>query len=574
MIFSTNKDSSQIPDDLFLMARIVDHTPISIMVTTTDGVILYVNSCAVHDLNFSRDSLKEMKVESIVSDTGEGLSWSEIRERLLRDKNCVARAVLICKGGAEITSSLHGFSIDHAAAKTAVFILQFIDITDDLKSASQLEKKNLEMAKINSELIRSNAELKRVSELKSNFLSIASHELKTPLTSIKGYSDIIIDTMKDKIENNIFRMIESINRAADRLHRVVNNILDVTRIEQKRLRLKPEQLDLASVARECIEELSHFSAKRNIHFECVVQERLPKFLGDNMRMQQVFTNLFSNALKFSPDHSTVTLSIGLLNPMEFHLVVKDNGIGIDKLEQKKIFDPFYEVGNTNRHSTDFSKFMGGGTGLGLSIVKGIVERHGGRIWVESEGPSDANKFPGSEFHVVIPVKSKIDWDDDETRIIKLAEINEEQIRGRDSAEENVERKPVILFIDSDREAIEISKMVLENAFDILVAETGEIGLSMAFEHLPSVILVDSYLPGLDGYRVCRILRSQEETKNISIAFFSAGSQRSEIQKCFASGGDDFIVKPFSGKELVEKIWRLLMKKKEKRDYQRPGIFME
>jgi two-component system phosphate regulon response regulator PhoB len=109
-------------------------------------------------------------------------------------------------------------------------------------------------------------------------------------------------------------------------------------------------------------------------------------------------------------------------------------------------------------------------------------------------------------------------------------------------------------------------MVLENVFDILVAETGEIGLAMAFEHLPSVILVDSFLPGLDGYRVCRILRSQEETKGIPIAFFSAGSQSSEIQKCFTSGADDFIVKPFSGKELVEKIWRLLMKKKEQENF--------
>jgi CheY-like chemotaxis protein len=202
----------------------------------------------------------------------------------------------------------------------------------------------------------------------------------------------------------------------------------------------------------------------------------------------------------------------------------------------------------------------------LSIVKGIVERHGGRIWVESEGPSEEKKYPGSEFHIVIPVEAKTEWDDDETRTIKLAELREDAIRERDSAEENVEKKPVILFIDSDREAIEISKMVLENAFDIMVAETGEIGLNMAFEHLPSVVLVDSYLPGMDGYRVCRILRSQEETKNIPVAFFSAGSQSGEIQKCFASGADDFIVKPFSGKELVEKIWRLLMKKKELQNY--------
>jgi two-component system sensor histidine kinase ChiS len=566
MFFGKRKISDEIKGDLFLMARIVDHTPINIVVAKADGTILYVNGCAERELKISRDALEGVSVESIISDTGEGISWKEIHERLLREKACEAKVALIGKGGAEIHCSLHAFSIINTSNNENVFVLQFKDVTGEMKSVAQIERKNVEMAKMNTELIRSNAELKRVSDLKSNFLSIASHELKTPLTSIKGYSDIIIDTMKDKLEYNIYRMIESINRAADRLHKVVNNILDVTRIEQKRLRLKPEHMDLAAVACECIEELSQFSAKRNIRFECSSPSGIPSFLGDAMRMQQVFTNLFTNALKFSPDNSVVQVRIGLSNPSEFHIVVHDQGIGIEKAEQKKIYDPFYEIGNTNRHSTDFSKFMGGGTGLGLSIVKGIVERHGGRIWVESEGPQGGNKFPGSEFHVILPIEAKIEWDDDETRTIKLAELHEEKIKERDSAEDNVEKNPVILFIDSDREAIEISKMVLENAFDILVAETGEIGLTMAFEHLPSLILVDSYLPGIDGYRVSRILRSQEETKDIPIAFFSAGSQSSEIQKCFASGADDFIVKPFSGKELVEKIWRLLMKKKEQQNF--------
>ncbi len=566
MLFGKRDRTKDIENDPRLMSLIVKQTWIITLVTDAAGVILYANDRAEHELKLSRDSLNGQTMESLLSDTGDGISWKELQARLAGDAVCEAKVFLLCEGGAELACSLHAFAAGTGASNGNVFVLQFKDVTGEIKSVDQIERKNIEMAKINTELIRSNAELKRVSELKSNFLSIASHELKTPLTSIKGYSDIIIDTMKDKMDASIFRMIESINRAADRLHRVVNNILDVTRIEQKRLRLKPETMELAVVARECIEELSQFSSKRNIRFECIVQENLPVFLGDTMRMQQVFANLFSNALKFSPDNSTVEVKIGLLNKSEFHIIVKDQGIGIEKAEQKKIFDPFYEVANANRHSTDLSKFMGGGTGLGLSIVKGIVERHGGRMWVESDGPSDAVKFPGSEFHVILPIQATIEWDDDETRTIKLAELHEERIRERDSAEENVEKKPLILFIDSDREAIEISKMVLENAFEILVAETGEIGLTMAFDQLPSVILVDSFLPGMDGYRVCRILRSQDETKGIPIAFFSAGSQSSEIQKCFASGADDFIVKPFSGKELVEKIWRLLMKKKEQQNF--------
>ncbi|MBD3315140.1 MAG: response regulator, partial [Chitinivibrionales bacterium] len=133
-----------------------------------------------------------------------------------------------------------------------------------------------------------------------------------------------------------------------------------------------------------------------------------------------------------------------------------------------------------------------------------------------------------------------------------------------------EEKPNVLLIDDDAEAIEIVKMILGGAFDIIVAETGESGLVKAFEEKPSLILLDLYLPGLNGCRICRLLKSQEETRTIPIAFFSAGTQNEEIQQAFASGADDFIVKPFGGRELLEKIWRLLMKKKEEGNLRATG----
>jgi len=543
---------------------VIEHAPFAVVYVDLDGRVLYLNDFArVHlHLHESNPATETLFLENFVSTHQGEPSWSEVRQILLAHGGAQTTMVNVSpQGMAEETCELRAFRVDNAQESTIVVILR--DITHTLITQQQIEKKNLEMAKINSELIRSNSELKRVSELKSNFLSIASHELKTPLTSIKGYSDIIIDTMKDSLEGGVFRMIESINRAADRLHRVVNNILDVTRIEQKRLRLKPEQLNLVDVARGCVDELSQFSAKRDIRFRIMTQGAMPQFYGDRLRMQQVFTNLFSNSLKYSPDHTTVDIYFAVDSETQFHIKVHDHGIGISKDEQKNVFDPFYEVGSTFRHTSDQYKFMGGGTGLGLSIVKGIVERHGGKIWVESEGYGEVD-YPGSVFHLLLPLQSAISWDDDETKILQL----DDDTRNEQMVEEdaNNAEKPLILLIDADKEAVEIARMVLETAFEVLVSETGEEGLRLAFQKRPSLILLDSYLPGLDGYRICRILRSQEETRRIPVAFFSAGTQNEQIQKCFVCGADDFIVKPFSGKELVEKIWRILMRKKEVRTF--------
>ncbi|MBN1130596.1 MAG: response regulator [Chitinispirillaceae bacterium] len=544
--------------DIGLLARIIEHTPIGIVILLPDGRIRYVNSLAAHLFSRDREALLNAFIDQHLVDRRGEPSWRELRQ-LVSDGSAHESKVGIARtGGEEITCSMTAFHLGGREGQEDSIALVFRDITHELKIAEQLETKNLEMAKMNTELIRSNVDLKRVSEMKSNFLSIASHELKTPLTSIKGYSDIIVDGMRERVEPGIFRMIESINRAADRLHRIIDNILDVTRIEQKRIRLKPSKFALAGLARDCVEELSQLAEKRNISFVCRIDDPLPEFFGDKVRIHQVLTNLLTNAIKFSPDGATVEVLLSIEDRERFHIVVKDHGIGIDASEHKRIFDPFYEVGDISKHSTDYAKFMGGGIGLGLSIAKGLVDRHGGRIWVESDGVRK-DEFPGSAFHVMLPVRSEIEWDDVEQAGTSAPPAGESKTPANIDLSDI---KPVMLLIDTDREVVEVARMVLENAFDIINAGSGEQGLSLAFQYKPSVVLLDSSLPGLDGFRICRILRSQEETRDIPVIFLSSITRSDEIEKCFASGADDFIVKPFSGRELMDKLWRLLLRKKE------------
>jgi PAS domain S-box-containing protein len=549
--------------DIQLLTRIIEHAPICILILDRGGVIDYVNQYGQKIIGVQKDELigkplsflRELNYEF----SENGSVFKEIIEGVLNDY----KITLPQRGSSDKICLMNSIKIGGVGPDQDFIALVIEDITEKETLLERIEKKDIEITKMNTELIRSKAELKKLSTLKSNFLNIASHELNTPLTSIKGYSDIIIDNMRDKVDPSVFRMIESISRAADRLHKVVGSILDVTKIEQNRLRLHPETVDLGAIALDCVEEISLFAANRGISFNCDIERGLPPFNGDRARINQMFTNLFSNAVKYSPDGSSVNVSIKPERENCFHITVKDQGIGIDKEEQKNIFDLFYEVGNTNRHSTDFAKFMGGGSGLGLSIVKGIVERHGGKIWVESAG-AEKGSFPGSEFHILLPLHSHITWDDDDTKSNNTERFFEADAIAGESrgASQQDEARPKILFIDPDREGVEIASMILENVFDIITAQSAEQGLAMAFDLLPSLILMDAHLPGLDGPRVCRILRSQDETRDIPVAFFSANAKDDEVKRCFASGADDFIVKPFSGKELVEKVWRLMMKKKE------------
>jgi signal transduction histidine kinase len=512
-------------------------------------------------LNGGLDTLMGTPFDLYVTGRLETL-WSQV----LSGKTQEVKVGLSRNDGAEISCVLTAFSIGSMESRQYAVAIILKDITDELKIAEQLEKKTIETAKMNTELIHSNIELKRLSEKKSDFLSIASHELKTPLTSIMGYSDLIVDGMKDRVDSGVFRMIESINRAAGRLNDVINNILDITRIEQKRLRLKPEMLRLNAIAQDSIDEIAPVAAKRSITINCIFADDLPQFYGDRLRMQQVFTNLLSNAVKYSPDGSAVDVSIAVENGVRFHLAVKDRGIGIDASEQKHIFDPFSEVGEVSKHSSNQMKFKGGGTGLGLSIAKGIIERHGGRIWVESQGLGERpDQYPGSTFHIVLPIIAEIEWDDLEKRTsISVSGTGPAPIPAGDvriNTHISDSGKPSILIIDPDPETVEVTGMVLENAFDVFPAAGVEQGLALAFQHQPSIILLNSCLPGLDGIRMCKILRSQEETRSTPIVFLSPETQREEIEKCFASGANDFIIKPFSGRELMNKIWQLMLKKK-------------
>ncbi len=267
-----------------------------------------------------------------------------------------------------------------------------------------------------AELTKANEELRNTDRVKSKFIAIAAHELKTPLTVIQGYLGII--QARDsafQIDHKLAEMISGIAKGVERLNNIVMDMVDVTRIEAGTLQLRLIPTGLGEIVQAVIDRMKPFADQRQQRLTADNFDHLPKVLVDGERIQQVFVNLVGNGIKFTPDGGRIHIEARLVKGDEeeiidhsmtmqhdfLEVVVEDSGIGIDIEDQQHIFERFYEVKDASLHSTSKVEFMGSGIGLGLTIARGIVEAHDGWIWVESEG-CDIHKCPGSRFHVLLP----------------------------------------------------------------------------------------------------------------------------------------------------------------------------
>jgi signal transduction histidine kinase/CheY-like chemotaxis protein len=278
-----------------------------------------------------------------------------------------------------------------------------------------------------AELERAYTQLELLDRNKSAFIQIISHELRTPLSLVKGFSQILLRE-KSLQENTGTRLqVEGIVNGAERMHEIVNSMLDVVRIDSETLDLKPSWLQLQYLFLALGESLE--KPLENRHLTLTLKptlQGLPKIFADFEALNKLFSNLLYNAIKYTPDGGCITIS-GQYWPAAdgdeansfVEIVVSDTGIGVDPKVQELIFTKFYQAGPVAFHSSGKTKFKGGGAGLGLSIARGIVEAHGGRIWVESEG-HDEQTCPGSKFHVVLPIKqSLVTQDEISARITRV-----------------------------------------------------------------------------------------------------------------------------------------------------------
>lgn len=278
---------------------------------------------------------------------------------------------------------------------------------------SELNSQNEKIRYLNDDLRQQNDRLEIMDKVKTDFITIASHELRTPLTQVKGYADILAAMNEENIltREQTREIIGHINRASLQLEKLISAMLDASQLDVNGMRLTFVQTRLDTVLRLATEPLYQALRERRLTLHINNVEEIPPIYADFKRLVQAFSNLMGNAVKYTPDGGTISVMAAILPGEDqmtrfVEVIVADTGIGIDKKYQDLIFEKFFRIGDPQLHSTGSTKFMGAGPGLGLPIAKGVIEGHGGRIWVESDG-HDPENLPGSKFHVILPVKPKI-----------------------------------------------------------------------------------------------------------------------------------------------------------------------
>ncbi len=257
---------------------------------------------------------------------------------------------------------------------------ELLDIRKKLETKIELANKDLEEK--NRELIRANEELKKLDSLKSDFISLVSHELKTPLSAIRTSAEFLEseNTMEPDVEKE---MINNVIMNVDRLTRLINDILDLSKIEAGKMEFHFEKVNIQEISKMALENIKYLALKNNITISLDIPEKLSPVLADREKLIIVLNNLLGNALKFTHNGGRVILS-AKEEEDDIEIRVEDTGIGIDKEKVEKIFDKFYQVDSTSRRKI-------GGSGLGLSISSGIIRAHDSEICVESE-PQKGSTF--------------------------------------------------------------------------------------------------------------------------------------------------------------------------------------
>jgi PAS domain S-box-containing protein len=500
---------------------LLEAAPYAILEVDRDGTIVLLNAAAEAMFGYPRDELLGQLIEILVPESLRQ-RHNEHRDRYaehptMRPMGIGLELFARRKDGAEFPVEISLSPIRSTDGSRVMAIVR--DITDRRQAQARIDAVHQEfaaaLAATNQRLEEQNRELERANRLKSEFLASMSHELRTPLHTIIGFGDLLAEELKGALNADQKRFVTHIQHDSRHLLELINDILDLSKIEAGRLELHPELLRPADAVTQTITSLRPLANNKAISIVEDV-DREVHITADPVRFKEIVSNLVSNAIKFTPEGGRIRVEC---HRRAHHAVfaVTDTGIGVPASEQQAIFDKFYQLGSTTRGVRE-------GTGLGLAITKRLVEMHGGTISVES-APGQ-----GSRFEFVIPY------------VVPKAAPREMPEPARADSRS-------VLFLTRDEESRRrISGSLQNRGYYLIDASISWQAVKLAREAQPAAILLDLSGLGADAWQVFQKLRGDQSTEAIPILVLTP----SEDERTAVSLGASAVVrKPIDSESLIQ-----------------------
>jgi PAS domain S-box-containing protein len=455
---------------------------------------------------------------------GDGKSWSD--EYRFRRKDGSYAKILD-----------RGYIIRDDNGKPVRIIGAKMDVSEQKRAQEEITKLNesleqrvaertAQLAAVNETLEERNREVERMTRLKSQFLASMSHELRTPLNAIIGFADLLQDGTSGAISEKQKKFVKHIQQAGRHLLDLINDILDLSKIEAGQLNFQPDNFSAEGALPEVLSVIKPLAMKKHIEVRTKLAPGLTLF-ADRVRFKQIIYNLLSNAIKFTPEGGQVDVESAKVEKF-VRFSVTDTGVGIRPEDCGAIFEEFRQVGQTTRGVTE-------GTGLGLAICKRLVQQQEGTIWVESEIGK------GSRFSFTLPEGHPIPkFTDAASGVVPLR---------------SVRAQPLILVVDEEPVSRELlaNHLVGEN-FQTVIASSGDDGLAKARQLQPDVITLDIIMPGKGGWMILSELKANPITAHIPVVVVSIVDDKSGV---LAMGAAECLVKPVSKEILLKALLRQL-----------------
>jgi signal transduction histidine kinase/DNA-binding response OmpR family regulator len=403
------------------------------------------------------------------------------------------------------------------------------EVSDLLESFASQSALALINAQLYRRLERQSAALEVASRHKSEFLASMSHELRTPLNAIIGFSEVLLERMFGELNERQDDYLRDIWSSGKHLLELLNDILDLSKIEAGQMVLNHSQFVVGKSLEYCLSLVREQAIKQRIQLSLEVDPEVGLLDADRLRFRQVVLNLLSNAVKFTPDGGRVDVRASIQG-QDLVLTVADTGVGVSADERERIFDSFQQGTRPSEQAE--------GTGLGLTLSKRIVELHGGRIWVESEVGK------GSTFGFALPAGS------DEPALTSVPQAG---IDSGLTTEPATSPGPTVVVVEDDRRSFDLLRAYLEAAgVRVVGARNGEEGLDTVRRLSPAGVILDILLPGIDGWEVLAQLKANPRTARIPVIVVSMLDERG---RGFALGAAEYLVKPVGKEQLLAAVYR-------------------